>query len=44
MVVKISRKARSTKLAVSVPQEKATIARTPKKPTNMMVNYEVPIA
>jgi hypothetical protein len=44
MPVTISHRARSTKLAVGGPQEKATIARTPKKPRIMMENYEVPIA
>jgi hypothetical protein len=44
MPVTISHIARSTKLVGGVPQEKSTIARTPKKPRNTMVNYEVMIS
>jgi hypothetical protein len=43
MPVTISLKARLTKLIVGAPQGKAMIARTQKKPKNMMENCEVPI-
>jgi hypothetical protein len=44
MLAVILHRAESTKLVIGVLQEKDMIAKIPKKPRNMTVNFEEPIA